>query len=123
MEPLSSNTTTALPEWVTATGSFIIFIVTAGFAAYGWIKTKFPTMVATKPAGGDAVVLSAAIADSAAINKLAAAINALIERQELQGDLDKLQVEIVVGHLRVITGELKKINERAEYGSRANIPS
>lgn len=114
MEPTEvSKAAVALPEWVTAVGTFLVFLTTFGFASYGWIKSKFPTIDEAKPTG-DAVVLSAAIADSQSINKLASAIEVLCDHLALERDLSKLQHEVLNERLKLILGELRKSNERDE---------
>lgn len=115
MEPTKvAEAATVLPEWATALGSLLVFLTTFGFAAYGWIKAKFPTDVKAKSVGGDAVVLSASIADSRSINKLADAIEVLCDHLALERDLSKLQHEVLNERLKLILGELRKSNERDE---------
>lgn len=107
MDPTEvSKATAALPEWVTAVGSFLVFLTTFGFAAYGWVKQKFPTIDKTKPTG-EAVVLSAAIADSASINRLASAIEGMIAAD----NLNRIELQLIDKRLQLIHGELRSIGE------------
>ena len=108
MDPteVATKATAQLPEWVTAVGSFLVFIVTFGFAAYGWIKQKFPTIDKEKPTG-NAVVLSAAIADSASINRLASAIEGMIAADSL----NRIELQLIEKRLQLIHGEVRSVNE------------
>lgn len=107
MEPTQvAKAAQVLPEWATAVGSFLVFLVTFGFAAYGWIKQKFPTIDKAKPTG-DAVVLSAAIADSASINRLASAIEGMIASD----NLNRIELQLIEKRLQLIYGEIKSVNE------------
>ncbi len=99
MEPAVTNAV-HLPDWVTAVGSVLVFLTTFGFAAYGWIKAKFPTSTATPT--GSAVVLSAAIADSASINKLATAIEAMMAND----NLNRIELQLIARRLEGIHDEL-----------------
>lgn len=109
-----THSATELPTWVTTVGSALVFFASFAVAAYGWFKAKFPTEVKGKPAGGDAVVLTANIADSKSINKLADAIEVLCDNLTLERDLSKLQHEVLNERLKLILGELRKFNERAD---------
>lgn len=107
MEPTElSKAAVVLPEWATAVGSFLVFLTTFGFAAYGWIKQKFPTIDKAKPTG-DAVVLSAAIADSASINRLASAIETMIASDSL----NRIELQLIEKRLQLIHGEVRSVNE------------
>ena len=108
MDPteVATKATAQLPEWVTAVGSFLVFIVTFGFAAYGGIKQKFPTIDKEKPTG-NAVVLSAAIADSASINRLASAIEGMIAADSL----NRIELQLIEKRLQLIHGEVRSVNE------------
>lgn len=110
MDPITISD--KVPDWVTAIGSFLVFLTTFGFAAYGWFKSKLP--IERKKDGSDAVVLSAAIADSKSIAKLADAIEVLCDHLALERDLSKLQHEVLNERLKLILGELRKSNERDE---------
>lgn len=110
MEPTEvSKHAAQLPEWVTAVGSFLVFLTTFGFAAYGWIKSKFPTVDPKKPTG-EAVVLSAAIADSASINRLATAIEGMIAADSL----NRIELQLIEKRLQLIHGEVRSVNEALE---------
>jgi hypothetical protein len=111
MDPITISD--KVPDWVTAIGSFLVFLTTFGFAAYGWFKSKLP--IEGKKDESDAVVLlSAAIADSKSISKLADAIEVLCDHLALERDLSKLQHEVLNERLKLILGELRKSNERDE---------
>ena len=108
MDPTEvSKATTALPEWATAVGSFLVFLTTFGFAAYGWIKQKFPTIDKASKPTGEAVVLSAAIADSASINRLASAIEGMIAAD----NLNRIELQLIDKRLQLIHGDLRSIGE------------
>ncbi len=107
METKALTEAANLPEWVTTIGSALVFLTTFGFAAYGWIKAKFPTEVKAKPAGGDAVVLSAAIADSQSINRLASAIEGMIASD----NLNHIELQLIEKRLQLIHGELRSAVE------------
>ena len=107
MEPKTISEAANLPEWVTTVGSALVFLTTFAFAAYGWIKSKFPTELKGKPAGGDAVVLSAAIADSASINRLASAI----EGQIASDNLNRIELQLIEKRLQLIHGEVRSLVE------------
>lgn len=110
MEPTEvSKAALQLPEWATTVGTFIVGMVTFAFAAYGWIKQKFPTIDKTKPQG-EAVVLSAAIADSATINRLASAIEGMIAADSL----NRIELQLIEKRLQLIHGELRSIGEVLE---------
>jgi hypothetical protein len=115
MDP--STISDKVPEWVTAIGSFLVFLTTFGFAAYGWFKSKLP--IDKRREDGDAVILSAAIADSKSISKLADAIEVLCDHLGLERDLSKLQHEVLNERLKLILGELRKSNERDERNNNA----
>lgn len=75
MEPTANFE--SLPIVWQQVGSGVIFILVTVVAAIGWIKKHNP-FADKEPKPKDAVVLSAAIADSMAIHRLALAIEALI---------------------------------------------
>lgn len=110
MEPKTISEAANLPEWVTTVGSALVFLTTFAFAAYGWIKSKFPTEIKAKPTGGDAVVLSAAIADSASINRLASAIEGMIASD----NLNRIELQLIEKRLQLIHGEVRSVNEALE---------
>ncbi|MAQ09594.1 MAG: hypothetical protein CMQ11_07145 [Gammaproteobacteria bacterium] len=114
MEPTTISNAANVPEWVTAVGSVLVFLVTFGFASYGWIKARFPTEVKGKPAGGDAVVLSAAIADSASINRLASAIEGMIASD----NLNRIELQLIEKRLQLIHGEVRSVNEALEEAAK-----
>lgn len=66
-----------LPFWVQVIAGFGFFIGTATVAAFGWVKKNLTDPYKEGPASKDAVVLSAAIADSQSISNLANAIDRL----------------------------------------------
>ena len=109
MEPteVTKAAATILPEWATAVGSFLVFMTTFAFAAYGWIKQKFPTIDPKAKPTGEAVVLSAAIADSAAINRLATAIEGMIAADSL----NRIELQLIEKRLQLIHGEVRSVNE------------
>lgn len=107
--PEASNKAAELPEWVTTVGTFLVFLTTFGAAAFGWIKSKFPTIDKRKPTG-EAVVLSAAIADSAAINRLASAIEGMIAAD----NLNRIELQLIEKRLQLICGEVKSVVELLE---------
>lgn len=114
MEPTEvTKAATQLPEWVTAVGSFLVFLTTFGFAAYGWIKSKFPTVDPKKPTG-EAVVLSAAIADSASINRLASAIEGTIASD----NLNRIELQLIEKRLQLIHGEVRSVNEALDEAAK-----
>lgn len=92
----------ALPTWATSLGSVLVFLTTFGFAAYGWIKKQLP--VEAKRQQGDTVVLSAAIADSAAIHRLAGAIDAMVQADAL----NRVELQIIAAKLDLILSEMKR---------------
>lgn len=114
MEPKTISEAANLPEWVTTVGSILVFLTTFGFAAYGWIKARFPTEIKAKPAGGDAVVLSAAIADSASINRLATAIEGMIAADSL----NRIELQLIEKRLQLIHGEVRSVNEALELAAK-----
>lgn len=115
MEPTEvTKAATQLPEWATAVGSFLVFLTTFGFAAYGWIKQKFPTIDKASKPTGEAVVLSAAIADSASINRLASAIEGMIAADSL----NRIELQLIEKRLQLIHGEIRSVNEALEHAAK-----
>ena len=70
-----------LPAWVQIASFLGILIATTAASMAGWNRDKLTRRGEMNPAPGkDAVVMSAAIADSQAIRDLATAINRLVDR-------------------------------------------
>lgn len=71
-----------LPAWVQIAAFLGILLATTGASLAGWNRDKFRKLAGqdSNPAPGkDAVVLSAAIADSQSINNLAKAIDRMVD--------------------------------------------
>jgi hypothetical protein len=91
-----------------------LFFGTAMIAIGGWVypklKARLPSAFAPTPRANEAVVLSAAIADSASIAQLAGAIDRLIEYMKENDTLEEIRHERLDEHMKdVVTGirELK----------------
>jgi hypothetical protein len=90
-----------------------LFFGTMLLAVGGWvwkaIKPKLPAALQPPPEPKDAVVLSAAIADSEAIRSLAGAITRLIEYMKQSDEIEELRQERLDEHMKDIVSELRSV--------------
>lgn len=69
-----------LPQWVQLATFFGVLVATVIATMGGWFKDKVFKKSPVAPPSGTAVIMSAAIADSAGIAALTTAINRLVDR-------------------------------------------
>ena len=90
-----------------------LFFGTAMIAIGGWVypklKARLPSAFAPTPKSNDAVVLSAAIADSQSIKQLAGSIDRLIEYMKEGDELEEIRAERLDEHMKDVVSGLREL--------------
>ncbi|WLJ71244.1 hypothetical protein [Sphingomonas phage Birtae] len=88
-----------------------LFFGTAMIAIGGWvypkIKSKLPSALQSAPPANEAVVLSAAIADSQSIKQLAGAIDRLVEYMKEGDEIAEIRHERLDEHMKDVVSGLR----------------